>query len=388
MGDNRFVAFLRRLSEIALIGAFGLAVLLDMVVLVSRDFSVADLLALGCDVTGVAAVLLRHRRLVQAMTVFLAVSAAVTVVSLAFLGGPDQDSGRPGLAEMGALLLLTITALRWVKPFLAAAALAVAAVVALEAAVTRVGEVGLGFVLFVFWSVAASIGGYLRYQQERREEAVKAVRRAERLDIARELHDLVAHHITGIVVQAQAASAVAAQRPEAVVPALEAIADAGGEALTAMRRLVSVLRSDEEAARTPGTELADLRTLVDNFAAHGGPRIAFDIGQGVSSADLPPEVLTTLHRVLQESLTNIRKHAPGSDWVEVDLAIVPEGVRLRVRNYGGPVTDPGHKKLSRLGGGFGLVGMAERVAALGGTLTSGRTPQGAWEVCAVLKCAV
>ncbi len=389
MGDkNRFVRLLRQLKELAIIGMFALALLLDVLVLLTSESVPSDILCLASGMVGFTAVLLRRRLLVKMMIAFLTVSVSATIVEVEVL---HATQGHPGVTEMGALLLLTISALRRVKPFSSAAALVIADVIVIEALAVRIptgndspGEVlALGFFLFVVWSTAASIGGYFRFQQERREEALESVRRAERLDIARELHDLVAHHITGIVVQAQAARAVGAQRPDAVLPALDAIATAGGDALTAMRRLVGVLRSDEEASRTPGTSLGDLRVLVDGFAAGGGPRVAFDIGQGVSSADLPPEVLTTLHRVLQEALTNIRKHAPGTTWVEVDVSLVPGGVRLRVRNYGGATGDP---RLSRLGGGFGLVGMAERVEALGGTLTAGFTPQGAWEVCAVLKC--
>ncbi|MEV5411500.1 histidine kinase [Thermopolyspora sp. NPDC052614] len=379
---------LRRLKELALIGAFAPALLFDMLLVASREAVEIDGLCLAAGMVGFTAVILRHRKLIGMLIASLTMSAAVTAFDLAVLG---TGEGHPGLTEMGALLFLTISVVRRVQPFSAAAALAIATMVVLEAQALRFliwgtfDGVVLVFFLFILWVVAASIGGYFRFQQVRREEALESVRRAERLDIARELHDLVAHHITGIVVQAQAARAVGEQRPEAVLPALDAIATAGGDALTAMRRLVTVLRSDEEAARTPGTSLSDLRVLVDGFAAGDGPQVAFDVGQGVSSADLPPEVLTTLHRVLQESLTNIRKHAPGTTWVEVDLSLVPEGVRLRVRNYGsgGGMGDP---RLSRLGGGFGLVGMAERVEALGGTLTAGFTPQGAWEVCAVLKC--
>lgn len=384
--QNRFVGFLRRLKELALIGVFALALMFDLLVLVSRDDLAADMIAMVCGVAGFAAVLLRRRLLIPATAAFLATSLAGTIVAAQL-----DVMGHPGGAELSALLLLTISVLRRVRPFRTAAILVVGIVVVLEViAVVRItggredsaAGLAMGFALFVLWSGAASVGGYLRYQYERREQAIESVRRAERLDIARELHDLVAHHITGIVVQAQAARAVGEQRPEAVLPALDAIATAGGDALTAMRRLVSVLRSDEEGSRTPGASLTDLRTLVDGFASASGARVAFDVGQGVSAADLPPEVLTTLHRVLQESLTNIRKHAPGTSWVEVDLTLVNGGVRLRVRNYGSTTGDP---RLSRMGGGFGLVGMAERVEALGGTLTAGFTPQGAWEVCATLK---
>lgn len=379
---NRFVAILRRVSEIALIGVLGIALLTDLLVLVTNN-SASDVFALVCGVVGLIAVLMRHRWLVPATTMLLLVSMAASIIEGSRV---IEGNGRPGIAEMGALLVLTISVLRWVRPFFGAVALAVATMLVLETTSARMdpdASLSMGFVLFVLWSGAAAVGGYLRFQQERREEAIESVRRAERLDIARELHDLVAHHITGIVVQAQAARTVGAQRPEAVLPVLDAIATAGGDALTAMRRLVTVLRSAEEASRTPGASLTDLRALVDGFTAAGGPKVAFDIGQGVSAADLPPEVLTTLHRVLQESLTNIRRHAPGTTWVEADLTLVSGGVRLRVRNYGSSTGDP---RVSRLGGGFGLVGMAERVETLGGTLTAGFTPQGAWEVCAVLKC--
>jgi signal transduction histidine kinase len=390
VGDiHRFVVIIRRLSELALIGCFLFALLFDVIVLLNLQAVVAEVPVTVSSVLGFVAVLLRRRWLRVAMPVFLVVSFLTSAFHVT-LSELSNFYGHPGATEVGALLLLPITALRTVKPFLLAAGLAIADMVVLELTAARYsspGEITIGFMFFVLWSTAAAIGGYLRYQQERREEAVKAVRRAERLDIARELHDLVAHHITGIVVQAQAARTIAEQKPEAVPPALDAIAAAGTEALTSMRRLVSVLRADDDAARTPGAALSDLRALVDNFTANGGPQVAFEIGQGVSSANLPPEVLTTLHRVLQESLTNIRKHAPGSAWVEVDLSLVPEGVRLRVRNYGGgSFGGGGDSRLRRLGGGFGLVGMAERVEALGGTLTYGQTVDGAWEVCAVLKC--
>jgi signal transduction histidine kinase len=369
---HRFVAWIRRLSEIALIGFLAVLVLPDVALTASGRNPFPVLL---CDGVGLAAVILRRRHRVNGMAVLLATSIAATIAISVTRGGA------PGSVETAALLVLTIGVLRWVRPVYLGVTLAVLAMVTLEATTARLhGPQGLafGFLLFVAWSAAGSVGGYLRFQQERRVTALDAVRRSERLELARELHDMVAHHITGIVVQAQAARTVGEGRPEAVLPALDAIATAGGDALTAMRRLVGVLRADDEASRSPGTSLADLWTLVQNFSA-SGPKVVFDIGPGVSEAHVPPEVLTTLHRVLQESLTNVRRHAPGADWVEADLRLHSGGVRLRVRNFGS-ATDP---RLSRLGGGFGLVGMAERVEALGGRLTAGPTPEGAWEVCAV-----
>src|SRR5690606_23269657 len=324
---------------------------------------------------GIAAVILRRSHRVQTYAIMLCLSFAVSMIM--WLTG---TSGMPGAAETGALLVLMLGVLRHVEPVRDAAMLAVSGLIVLMAeAIGRASASGAlvySFMLLVAWSTIAGVGGYLRFQQERRKEAVRSVRRAERLELAPELHDLVAHHITGIVVQAQAARTVAQTKPEAVLPALDAIATAGGDALTSMRRMVTVLRADE-AARTPGSTLADLRLLTERFSSEG-PKVAFEIGSGIDDQTLPPEVLTTLHRVLQEAPTNIRKHPQRSAWVEADLRRYDSTVVLRVLNHAADA-DP---RLARTGGGFGLVGMAERVEALGGRLTAGPTPEGAWQVIA------
>ncbi|MDP9848933.1 sensor histidine kinase [Streptosporangium lutulentum] len=400
---HRLVRWVQRLSEIAMIGWLLLLLLIDLLSAVSG--SEMTWLNLVCGVVGVLAVMTRRTRRVQGFAVLLVFSFTSTAIV-----GTVGVASTPGLAETGSLLILTVGGLHWIEPIRRGALFSLASVVALEASAGRLLSGGqslaFGFFIFVVWSVAAGIGAYLRFQLERRKEAVHSVRRAERLELARELHDLVAHHITGIVVQAQAAKVVAEQRPEAVVPSLEAIANAGSEALTSMRRLVSVLRAEDEAARSPGSTFMDMRTMVERFSADG-PKVAFDIGSGLADDTLPPEVMTTIHRVLQESLTNVRRHAPGTDWVEADLRLtdgsdmrawaesvrvndkqesrgqrgspaITGTVRLRVRNHG----SASDIRVSRLGGGFGLVGMAERVEALGGRLIAGPIPPGAWEVTA------
>lgn len=425
MGEtSRLVYWIKRLSEIALIGWLVLLLLIDVIVATNGP-NPAILLSPICGLVGIVAVVRRRR---------WRVGGLVTLMTVSFLSslavGITAGDGAPSAAEIGSLLVLTVGGLRAIEPVRRAALLSLAAMIVLEATPSRMNAVGpepamaVGFLLFVCWSFAAGIGAYLRFQLERRREAVDTVRRSERLELARELHDLVAHHITGIVVQAQAAKVVAEQKPEAVVPSLEAIANAGADALTSMRRLVSVLRSEDEAGRSPGSTLMDMRTMVERFSA-AGPQVTFDIGQGISDGSVAPEVMNTLHRVLQESLTNVRRHAPGTGWVEADLKLTDGSdlrawaesvrarngqdprarraayastatsatsagggmggtsatggaVRLRVRNYGSMADI----RISRLGGGFGLVGMAERVEALGGRLMAGPTPSGAWEVMA------
>lgn len=373
--SKRLVYWIRRLSEIAMLGWLGMMLLFD--VIIAYGTGGLQWLVPPCGVVGIAVVVLRRRYRVESFCAMLGLSFAVSVV----IGSADVK-GVPGMAETGALLVLVIGVLRHVEPVRRAAVLACVALIVLmaESVGRDYGNTGLAFafLLFAGWSMAAGIGGYLRFQQERRVEAVHSVRRAERLELARELHDLVAHHITGIVVQAQAARTVAESRPEAVLPALDAIATAGSEALTSMRRMVTVLRTEDEAGRRPGTTLADLRMLTERFSADG-PKVAFEIGPGIDDRTLAPEVMTTLHRILQESLTNVRKHASRAAWVEADLRRHERVVVLRVRNFGSAASDP---RVSRLGGGFGLVGMAERVEALGGRLYAGPSPEGAWEVVA------
>ncbi|GGO67495.1 sensor histidine kinase [Nonomuraea cavernae] len=375
MGDSkRIVYWIRRLSELAMLGWLGLMLLIDLAM--ATGLGGLQWLAPATGAAGVVAVMLRRRHRLASLAVLLALSACVSLTM-----GVTGFGGAPGCAESGALLVLTLGVLRHVEPVWRAAALSVGVLVVLlaEGSGRDLQHNGLAFsfLLFAGWSLTAGVGGYLRFQQERRTEAIQSVRRSERLELARELHDLVAHHITGIVVQAQAARTVAELRPEAVLPALDAIAGAGGEALTSMRRLVTVLRDDDEAARTPGTSLADLRLLTERFSANG-PRVAFEIGPGIDDATLPPEVMTTLHRVLREALTNVRRHASGAAWIEARLHLSDQVAGLRVRDFG----SASDARTASLGGGFGLVGMAERVEALGGRLHAGPVPEGGWEVVA------
>ncbi|TYB41263.1 hypothetical protein FXF69_37040 [Actinomadura chibensis] len=239
-------------------------------------------------------------------------------------------------------------------------------------------------------AVALGIGLYLRAIDARRSRALAAARRDERLELARDLHDFVAHHVTGIVVQAQAArftaGSGAAQSPEQLDAMLGGIEKAGTEALTSMRRMVGLLRDaqhvdapdgeargDGAAATRPVGDLARLRELVDGFTH---PPAALTLAPDLGT--LPPEVATSAHRIVQEALTNVRKHAADAATVQVTLARVGRDVEVAVR-------DDGRGRGRRLpSGGFGLSGLSERVGALGGRLRAGPRPDGGWEVVAVL----
>ncbi|MFJ8161438.1 sensor histidine kinase [Streptomyces sp. NPDC096136] len=232
----------------------------------------------------------------------------------------------------------------------------------------------------VLTAVVTAYSLLLRLQSVQRLRDLQAVRTAERLELARELHDLVAHHVTGIVVEARAArfTRVSAERAAEVFGRIET---AGGEALGSMRRLVRVLREDDAAATAPATTpvagLADIRDLARRFA---GPPVVLSIEPGLE-ARIPGDVAATAHRIVLEALTNIGKHAATATAVRIGLRTVPEGLEVRVADDGG---HPARLSEKARGGGYGLVGMTERAEALGGRLTAGPAPEGGWLVTATL----
>ena len=211
---------------------------------------------------------------------------------------------------------------------------------------------------------------------------VEHTARGERARIARELHDVVAHHISMISVQAETARLATPGMPEAGAQRLSAIGDTARTALTEMRRLLGVLREDAQAAtpgppaaqRQPQPGLRELNELLDSARDAGGSAARL-ILRG-APATLDPGVELAAYRIVQEALTNARRHAPGAA-VDVELHYTGDGLELLIRDNGpGP---PG-----RPTGGLGLTGMRERAAAVGGDLRTGPAPGGGFLVTATL----
>jgi signal transduction histidine kinase len=238
------------------------------------------------------------------------------------------------------------------------------------------------------WLISAGVMGvtfrmwqlHVREVEQRAEEAVRtkdeaARRRAmeERLRIARELHDSLTHSISVIQVQAGVAVHLARKRGEEVPPALMAIQEAGADAVRELRATLGVLRSSEDG---DGSGLCQLDSLVARARAAGLPVTVTVTG---AERPLPAEADQAAYRIVQEALTNVSRHA-GQACASVHLHYGPESLSIRVDDDGmGAVPGPRPS-----GPGLGLVGMRERVSALGGQLHAGPQDDGGFRVCAEL----
>jgi signal transduction histidine kinase len=260
----------------------------------------------------------------------------------------------------------------------------------------------LGEVLAVFWGPALTawlLGDMIRwrrsYYRELEERAARLERErdaqaqiaaaAERARIARELHDVVAHNVSVMVVQADGASYAMSSSPDRAREALAAISATGRQALAEMRSLLGVLRSASEPLPASGAELApqpgieQLSELLARARATGLP-VSFTV-EGVPR-QLPRGTALTAYRVVQESLTNARKHGGAGVTATVTLRFCEQEVAIIV-------TDDG--QASQQGGdgqGHGLIGMRERAELFGGTVTAGPRPGGGYRVMVTLPASL
>ncbi|MFI2078145.1 sensor histidine kinase [Streptomyces triculaminicus] len=290
----------------------------------------------------------------------------------------DAEHRPSGVTEALALaLLLSLVAYRC-RP-LVIAGTALASFAALLAAAGRGGgPFDMDNALLVL--VLLGPGLLLRWRAERRAWHIERAVREERNALARDLHDVVAHQVTGIVVQAQALQHVAARDPEMLRAALADIEHAGADALAAMRRLVGALREGEHPGSdgdSPARRLASLARPGDGHR----PEVAV---RGEAELDrAPTELAAAVLRIAQEAVTNTDRHARGATLVTV--LVRGEGRRLHLE-----VHDDGRDPVrARTGNGYrdgyGLIGMAERAKLLGGTFHAGPAESGTgWKVTARL----
>ncbi|ONH62155.1 two-component sensor histidine kinase [Frankia sp. CcI49] len=317
---------------------------------------------------GLAPVLL-WRRTHPLVCVVVGFGTGMALGLASWLGGTSGV----GLNTMIYILVLVYSLVRWGSGRQIVIGLLLVAVAAgFSIATDYTGPAELFGGLAVLAAAAAS-GAAFRYRAESRRRALDQVRSQERVGLARELHDSVAHHVSAITLQAQAGMMMAAKRPEAAREALAIIEGEASRTLAEMRAMVRVLRDGAPAEYGPQPGVADLMLL-----ARREPDPVVDVELAGDLAVLRPQVDAAVYRMAQEALTNALRHARNASRVEI--RVVEGAGRLRLR-----VTDDGQIDPARPAThGFGLLGMTERVQLLGGTLRAGPTPEGGWAVDAEL----
>ncbi|TCC54193.1 sensor histidine kinase [Kribbella pittospori] len=308
-------------------------------------------------------------RRTQPLAVVAAVFGAVILIDIVAM-----ISGRApfGLYTMICVILLPYALVRWGS----GREIGIGLVIMLVAAALANISDFTGYVEAVFGTMflffPATLGAAVRYRSTSRLRELDQVRLREREQLARELHDTVAHHVSAIVIRAQAGRAVAASRPEAAVDALAVIEAEGTRTLAEMRRMVGVLRDEGTAALTPNPGVADLERLARSV----GERVQVEVSGDVE--DLGPAVDAAIYRIAQESITNAVRHARQATRIDVRVAVDGDAVRLTIRDDGEGASAPGTSL------GYGLVGMTERAMLLGGSFAAGPSSERGWTVDVVL----
>ncbi|MBE1530616.1 sensor histidine kinase [Actinomadura algeriensis] len=329
-----------------------------------------------------------------------AVTVAVSLAASLLYRGPQAPIGVYCLVEVPALLVLIGRVVRREPPRgaavlgagLTAAMLGLSMRAAMRSPMpARVEALAVGSVLFLLLvACAVGVGLYLRGLDVRRVRAVAEARRSQRLALARDLHDFVAHEVTGIVLEAQAAQLrdLGTDESRGVQRRIE---EAALRALDSMDETLRALRDPDDgpSGDLPPTRLyglGDLPELVERFAGGGAPGAELAMDPALPGR-LSREADGTAYRLVLEALTNVRRHARRATRVRVTVAAAaPAAVELRVRDDGGAGGHGGTAGLARVrrrAGGTGLAELDARVRAHGGTLTAGPDGDG-WTVVCVL----
>ena len=296
---------------------------------------------------------------------------ALMVVAIAALFGAD---GSVGLDTTAFVVLFFYSLFRWGsgrEAVIGTAIILVTAALAVAADYTGLVDAVLGMMFLLF---PAALGASVRFRATARLRETEQIKLREREQLARELHDTVAHHVSAIVIRAQAGRVVAASRPEAAVDALEVIEGEASRALAEMRTMVGALRRAEEPDLVPQQGVADIERLARG--AGDSPRVEVELSGDLD--DLRPSVGAALYRLAQESVTNAVRHARHATRIDVRVVGDDRSVRLTVSDDG----DAG--PLSASSSSYGIAGMTERAKLLGGALEAGPSRPRGWTVNAVL----
>lgn len=300
---------------------------------------------------------------------------AITFGAVGVLDLVAIATGTPpvGLDTMAFLLVLPYSLFRWGSGRDVAIGSLFIVVVGILANVADFS----GWVETVFGSIVlllpAVFGTTVRFRASSRTRELDQIRLREREQLARELHDTVAHHVSAIAIQAQVGQTLAATNPEAPLRALEVVEAEASRTLAEMRAMVSVLRESDELDLAPQRGVADIERLA---MATPGPVI--EVERSGELSGLGPALDAALYRLAQESVTNAVRHARNATRVDVAIFGNVESVRLTVSDDGETAGAGRHQP------GYGIIGMEERVKLLGGTITAGPDGGRGWRVVAEL----
>ena len=320
--------------------------LVAAVALLRRSHPLAVLLAVFGSIIGVDLVALA---LGEPPIEYYSGGIALVAVYAVFRWGSGRDAAIGAVAALGAMTTTLVT--NW----------------------TNLGDaIGGALVL----AAPGALGLEVRHLVRSRARDLHDAARREREDLARELHDSIAHHVSAIAVRAQAGGVVGRDDPAAALDALAVVEREARRALAEMRALVGSLRGAAPAELAPAPGLRDVTRLAAEPGL--GPEIRLDVAGELLDGriELAPAVATAVYRITQEAITNARRH--GRHVTGVDVVITADDERVAVA-----VADDGeHDGRGRATTGFGLVGMAERASLLGGTFDAGPAPGGGWRVAA------
>jgi signal transduction histidine kinase len=381
-------AWLRRYLDVLLAALFMTAALLQVVF--DGSMSVAAKLASGTVVVAVAVAVSQRRRAPLVLSGILLASLLLR----AWIP-PGEDGTAYGIAAIVA----AYTNAAYLDGWQLRAGAVISAASGVYLMVTNNGSIDLGTVFFFAllfgapWIAGRAMKLSRQRQslledqavilEEQRDERARGAVIEERQRIARELHDVVAHAISVVVLQARGGRRVLDSDPAAARQAFDTIERTSTQALAEMRRLLGLLRADDDSSLLPQPTLERLDTLADELRASGLP---VEISVEGAHGSLPPGVDVSAYRIVQEALTNALKHA-GPARARVRVVYDPDSVLVEVIDDGagadgapaGPLVD---------GSGHGLIGIRERVAIVGGELAAGPRPTGGYAVSARLPYAV
>ena len=340
--------------------------------------------ALVANTGAVIGLVVARRHLLLGVGVAAFVSTAVSVVCAVFrfAGGAPFVGGNapPGVSEVAILGVLVAQCIRQSRTRVAAAAtvmFACALVALVELRMISLDSPRLNLGAIIVFIVFVGAGLYLRTVDGDRRSATVQARLDERAEMARDLHDITAHHLTAVVIQTQAAQLLREPLSASVLAALAGIERSGSEALAAMRAIVRDLRDVADTPYAPTSPYEELLSLGRTAHDDEAP-VRLVVDRSVET--LPSTMQLSIQRIVREAIINARTHSTRVSEILVHVRHLGDHVEVDIDNDGTALH-------GREGTGFGIIGMVERAKSSGGSLTAGARPAGGWRVHAMLPIA-